>query len=167
MMKLLLRSAVVLVGIVVGCFAGGYLTFHKYARDYQTVRAFAWAGIFSAVSVNQYDQNSSDAKKELQTLLDFFKRTANSTTIDTNMRNAFLMNCGLIEARLSVLENEAGNVELSKTYLSKAQEDLKTIGWVDHSEPNILQAVKRKQVVPCGTVPQNTAKTNTDSKHCG
>jgi hypothetical protein len=167
MIKILHRSVVILVGIVMGCGVGGYLTFHRYARDYQTVRAFAWAGIFSAVSVNQYDQNTSDAKKELQTLLDLFKRATNSTTIDPNMQNAFLMNCGLVEARLSVLENEAGNVEQSKTYLSKAQEDLKAIGWVDHSESNILQAVKRKPVVPCGTATQNTAKTNATSKPCG
>ncbi len=166
MNKILLQSAVVIVGIAMGCATGGYLTFHRYARDYQTVRAFAWTGIFSAVSENQCDQNSSDAKKELQVLLDVFKRATNSTATDATMRSAFLMNCGLVEARLSVLEKEAGDVDLSKTYLSKAQEDLKATGWVDYSESNILQAVKRKPVVPCGTAPRTTAKTNTTSKPC-
>jgi hypothetical protein len=167
MTRILFQAAVVLFGIVVGCATGGYLTFHRYARDYQIVRAFAWTGIFSAVSENQYDQNTTDAKKELQVLLDIFKQETNSTAIDGMMRNAFLMNGGLVEARLSVLEKEAGNVELSKTYLSKAQEDLKAAGWIDYSESNILQAVKRKPVVPCGTAPQTTAKTNTTSKPCG
>jgi hypothetical protein len=167
MIKLLLRLTVVLVGIVMGCAAGGYLTFHRYARDYAIERAFAWPVMFLADSENQYDQNTSDAKKHLQATLDFYKRAAKSTAIDPTMKNAFLMNCGLIEARISVLENEAGNVDLSKTYLSKAQEDLKAIGWVDHSESNILQAVKRKPVVPCVAAPQSTAKTNTSSKPCG
>lgn len=167
MKKILLQSAAVLVGIVIGCIVGGYFTFHRYAQNYQNARFFAWTGIFSAVSENQYDQNTSDAKKELHMLLGYFKQATDSIVTDPTLRNAFLMNCGLVEARLSVLEKEAGNVELSKTYLSKAQEDLKAVGWVDYSESNILLAVKRKPVVPCGTAPQTTAKTNTTSKPCG
>jgi hypothetical protein len=167
MKKILLQSIVVIVGIAMGGAAGGYLTFRRYAREYAMVRSFAWTGIFAAVSVNEYDKNSSDAKHELLYTLDFYKQGAKSPAINPTMKNAFLMNCGLFEARLSVLENEAGNVELSKTYLSKAQEDLKAIGWVDHSEANILQAVKRKTVVPCGTAQQNAAKTDTTSKPCG
>ncbi len=81
----------------------------------------------------------------------------------------FVMNRGLIEARLSVLENEAGNVDQAKSYLSKAQEDLAAVGWVDHSEAIILQAVKRQPVSPCGASPQNTAKANASAtqKPCG
>jgi hypothetical protein len=48
------------------------------------------------------------------------------------------MNRGLAEARLSVLESEAGNIDLAKSYLSKAQGDLKAVGWTDLSEANIL-----------------------------
>ena len=79
------------------------------------------------------------------------------------------MNCGLIEARLSVLENEGGNADRAKSYMSKAQEDLKTVGWVDRSEANILQAVKRRPVSPCGVGSQSTAKTiaSTNQEPCG
>jgi hypothetical protein len=85
------------------------------------------------------------------------------------MKKALRMNCGLIEARLSVLENEAGNVDRAKSYLSKAQEDLKAVGWVDPSEANILQAVKRQPVSPCGMSSQSAAKTiaSTPQKPCG
>jgi hypothetical protein len=71
MKKLFLQATVVIVGIVIGGAVGGYLAFHRYARDYAIVRAFAWTGIFSAVSVNQYDMNTSDAKGELLYSLDF------------------------------------------------------------------------------------------------
>jgi hypothetical protein len=160
MRKVFLELIVVIVGIILGGAAGGYLTFHRYARDYALVRAFAWAGIFVAVSENQYDQNSSDAKQDLFYTLNLFTQGVQSSGIDTTMNKALRMKRGLIEARLSVLENEAGNVDLAKSYLSKAQEDLKAVAWVDHSEANILQAVKRQLVPPCGTARQNVAKTN-------
>jgi hypothetical protein len=60
MKKILLQSIVVIVGIAMGGAASGYLTFHRYARKYAIVRAFAWTGIFAAVSENQYDLNSSE-----------------------------------------------------------------------------------------------------------
>ena len=169
MKKILLQSIVVIVGFVAGSVAGGYLTFYRYARDYAVVRAFAWTEIFDAVSVNQYNQNSKDAKQELAHALDFYTQGVKSSAVDPPMKNVLRMNCGLIEARLSVLEKEAGNIDRAKSYLSKAQEDLAAVGWVDHSEATILQAVKRQPVSPCGTSSQNAAKTNTSTteKPCG
>ena len=169
MKTILLQSVVVIAGIVVGGAAGGYLTFHRYARDYALVRAFAWAGISDAVSVNQYNENSKDAKQELLSTLSFYTQGAKSPSLDTTMKNALRMNCGLIEARLSVLESEAGNVDGARSYLSNAEKDLKVVGWVDHSEANILQAVKRQPVFPCGTTPQSVAKAGatTTLKPCG
>ena len=169
MKKLFLRSIVVLIGIFVGIVVGGYLTFHRYARDYALVRAFAWTGIFSAVSEGQYDKNTSDAKGELIFSLNFWTQGVESSGIDPTMKNALRMNRGLTEARLSVLENEAGNVDQAKSYLSKAQEDLKAVGWVDRSEANIMQAVKRQPVPPCDATPQNATKASTSvlQKPCG
>ncbi len=169
MKKFLLRAIVVVVGIVIGCATSGYLTFHRYARDYAIVRAFAWIGIVSAVSVNQYDQNTSDAKRELLYSLKFYSQGVESSAVDPTMKNALRMNRGLTEARLSVLENEAGNVDLAKSYLSKAQEDLKAVGWLDFLEANILQAVQRRPVAPCDPAPQNAKKASMSAlqKPCG
>jgi hypothetical protein len=143
-----------------GGAAGGYLTFHRYSQKYAVVRYFAWTGIFTAVSENQYDKNSSDAKQGLVNTLDLYTRGVESSNIDPTLKKALSMKRGLIEARLSVLENEGGNSDRAKSYMSKAQEDLKAIGWVDYSEANILQAVKRQPVPPCGPPPQSAAKTN-------
>jgi len=159
MKRLLLQATSVIFGILIGGAAGAYLTFHRYARDYAIVRAFAWTGIFSAVSVNQYDKNTSDAKSELLYSLEFYSQGVASSAIDSTMRDALRMNRGLTEARLSVLESEAGNVGSAKSYFSKAREDLKAVGWVDISDGNILQAVKRQPVSPCGKGAQGVAKT--------
>ncbi len=170
MKKLLLRSVVVIVGIVVGGATGGYLTFHRYSQKYATVRYFAWAGIFVAVSEGQYDNNSSDAKQDLLNTLDLYAKGVQSFNIDPTLKKSLCMERGLIEARLSVLESEGGNADRAKSYMSKAQEDLKAVGWVDRSEANILQAVKRQPPVsPCGIASQSTAKTiaSTNQKPCG
>jgi hypothetical protein len=169
MKRILLRSVMVILGIVLGGAAGGYLTFHRYARDYALVRAFAWAGIFNTVSLNQYDENSKDAKQELLSTLSLYTQGVKSSAVGPPMKNALRMNCGLLEARLSILENESGNVGGAKSYLAKAQEDLKAVGWVDRSDANILRAVKRQPVSPCGMTSQSTAKTTAlaTQKPCG
>ena len=82
MKKILLRSIAVLVGIAVGCAAGGYLTFHRYARDYPMVRAFAWLDISAVVSEGQYDKNTSDAKQDLLNTLNYYTLGVRSSKID-------------------------------------------------------------------------------------
>ena len=168
MKKLLLQSIAVIVGIAMGGAAGGSLTFHRYARKYAIVRAFAWTGIFAAVSENQYDLNSRDAKRDLLYTLDLYRQGVQSSNIDPIMSKALRIKCGLIEARLSVIENEARNIDRAKSYMLKAQEDLKAVGWVDPSEANILQTVKRQPVPPCGMSSQSAAKTIASTQRpCG
>jgi hypothetical protein len=169
MKKFPLQSVAVILGIAIGAVSGGYLTFQRYARDYAMVRYFAWTGISAAVSVNQFDQNSKDAKQELVNTLGFYESGVQSPNISFALKNALRMECGLIEARLSVLENEAGNATRAQTYMSQAQEDLKAVGWIDRSEAIISQAVKRQPVSPCGMASETAAKTNgsTPQKPCG
>lgn len=163
MKRILFLSIAIILGIVLGGVAGGYLTFHRYARDYALVRAFAWAGISDAVSVNQFNENSSDARQELLVALSFFTQGIKSSAVDPKMKSALRMNSGLVEARLSILENESGDIDGANSYLTKAQEDLKAVGWVDHSAANILQAVRRQPVRPCDPATQNAAKANSST----
>ncbi len=86
MKKVLLRSIAVIFGIVMGCAAGGYMTFHRYARDYAMVRAFAWSGISAAVSEGQYDKNSSDAKQDLLYTLNYYTQGVQSSKIRPKIR---------------------------------------------------------------------------------
>lgn len=158
-----------IIGFVTGGATGGYLTFHRYSQKYAMVRYFAWAAIFGAVSENSYDENSADSKQELLNARNLYTKGVQSSHVDPTLKKVLCTKRGLSEARLSVLENEGGNADRAKSYLSKAQEDLKAVGWVDPSEANILQAVKRQPVTPCGAASQRTAKTIAPAtqKPCG
>jgi hypothetical protein len=85
------------------------------------------------------------------------------------MRNALRMYRGEFEAQLSILEREAGNVDQAAPYMSKAQEDLKAVGWIDYSEANILRTFSRQPVPPCGnSLRSATAQTaSRPAKPCG
>ena len=169
MKKALLRSLVAILGIIMGGVAGGYVTFHKYAQDYPLVRAFAYLGIFDAVSAGQFDKNSPEAKQELLSTLSLYMQGTKSSAVDPTMKSALRMNCGLVEARLFILANESGDADGAKSYLAKAQGDLKAVGWVDYSEANIRQVVRRQPVSPCVSTLPSTAKTGPSAaqKPCG
>ena len=167
MIKFLLRIALVIVGFAVGAIAGGYLTFYLYDKNHPGVRAFAMTGMFAAVSEGEYDRKGSDAKIELLTLIEAYSSALNSSAISKPVKNAFLFNRGLTEARLSVIHSEEGNSDQAKTYLSKAGVDLKAVGWVDVSDTIILRAAKRQ--LPCAAASQTVAKASsaTLQKPCG
>jgi hypothetical protein len=142
--RILLNFAVVLAGVSLGMGAGGYLLFARYNRHDAVVRYFAWAGIALAVSENEFDKNSTDARQLSLNALTYFEYGVRSSKIDPLMKKAIRMESGLTEARISVLESEAGHADQAKSYMSRAQEDLKAVGWLDSSDANILRAVKRE-----------------------
>jgi hypothetical protein len=141
---ILFNFVVVLAGVALGMGASGYLLFARYNRHDAVVRYFAWAGIGLAVSQNEFDENSKDARQVLLNTLTYFERGLQSSKIDPPMKKAIRMESGLTEARVSVLESEAGHADQAKSYMSRAQDDLKAVGWVDSSDANILRAVKRE-----------------------
>lgn len=166
MKRILLNSIVVLAGIIAGGGLGGYLAFERYSRQFAVVRGFSWAEMSFAVSENQFDQNTKDAKKDLLNTLGLFDRGIHSSKLDSAMKNALRMIRGEIEAQLSILESEAGNNNQAKSYLSRAQEDLKVVGWIDYSEETILRTFKRKPLPPCGTSTQNATNKPAAEKPC-
>jgi len=167
MKTLILRTVAVIGGLFIGGVAGGYAYIQRYDRNHPLEHAFAMTGIVSAVSENEYDKDSSDAKGALLTSLNIYSSAVTSSRIDQSAKNAFRMKRGLTEARLSVIENEAGNVSQAKAYLTRAQGDLRAVGWVDTSDANILQVVKRMPPAPCGSTPQNAAGATGLQKPCG
>ena len=168
MRKIILQSLLVIVGIVAGGATGGFLAFLEYSQKYTTVRYFAWAAIFGGVSENEYDNNSRDARQELLNTVDLFTKGVQSPHLDPTIKKALCMKRGLIEARLSIIENEDGNTDRATSYLSEAQEDLKAAGWADRSEATVLHVARRQPLPPCA-VPQSPAKTvaPTTQNPCG
>jgi hypothetical protein len=166
MKRIVLNSIAVFIGLLVGIGSGAYVTFARYNRDYRVVRAFSWARIGFGVSENEFGSQTSGAREALMNTLYLFEQDSESPKVDPEMRKAMRMDCGRFEAQLSVLEREGGNADQARLYMSKAQADLKAVGWTDYSEDKILRTFPR-QPSPCANSSNNAAQKTTTQKPCG
>lgn len=166
MKRLVVRVIVVLAGFLVGGGLGGYFTYARFSQHYAVIRSFNWLQIGLSVSENEFGSNSVDAKKIMNNTLYLYDRAVQSSTIDPSMKSALRMHRGEIEAQLSVLEREAGDQDQASSYMSKAQADMKDVGWMDYSEGNILKAFPR-QLSPCARFSRSTATNDGAKKPCG
>jgi len=75
------------------------------------------------------------------------------------MKQALLLHAALTKARLSILEKQDGNADQAASYMSAAHEDLKSLGWRDVSEANILAFARTlptsKRVTPPNKLPRS------------
>lgn len=149
-MKILLHLVAVILGLAIGIAAGGYFAYARYSTQFALVRNFAASAPGAAGSLDKFNKKSDNAKQDLLKTLAQYEAAGQLPDVDPNVRNALRMNCGLIEARVSVLEDEGGNAARSKAYMLKAQSDLRSAGWADISEESILQVVKRQPATPGG-----------------
>ena len=141
----LLNALVVVAAFVLAALAAGYLFLpeRRHPEEYAAFRFFGGAELAYVVAADEFDRNSKDAEDLLLRSLYLYDQGSRASVPDP-VHRAILMRCALINARLSILRDEAGDPEKAKGYLSKAEADLKTIGWTDASGPTILQAVKRR-----------------------
>jgi hypothetical protein len=142
-MKIILRILGLVLGLAIGAAAGGYFTYARYAGQFSLVRAFASIATSSASAVDEFNQKSDNAKKDLLATLSLYEGAGETRNIESGVRKALRMNCALIEVRLSALEDKAGNTARAQAYMLKAQSDLKSVGWTDPSEEIVLQAIKK------------------------
>jgi hypothetical protein len=142
-MKIILRILGMILGLAIGAAAGGYFTYARYAGQFELVRTFATIATSSATSLDEFNQKSDNAKKDLLATLSLYEGAGETPNVEVGVRKALRMNSGLIEARLSVLEEKDGNTARSKAYMLKAQDDLKSVGWADLSDETVLQAIKK------------------------
>lgn len=142
-MKIILRILGMILGLAIGAAAGGYFTYARYAGQFELVRTFATIATSSATSLDEFNQESDNAKKDLLATLSLYEGAGETPNVEVGVRKALRMNSGLIEARLSVLEEKDGNTARSKAYMLKAQDDLKSVGWADLSDETVLQAIKK------------------------
>ncbi|MFZ0951633.1 MAG: hypothetical protein WAN17_05160, partial [Candidatus Sulfotelmatobacter sp.] len=62
---------------------------------------------------------------------------------------------GIADVRLAMVEEAAGNLPASQTWMQKAQTTLQQAGWKDYSEPHLkklVQAMNKQDACdsPCG-----------------
>ena len=143
MKRILIGSIVMLLGLSLVGGAGAYFVYRDYLQKSALLRFFAWSELAFATALNQFDHNTKEAEPSLLRSLKLYQEGLQSSIPDPMVSRAIRMRCGLIKARLSVLQKEAGNPDQAKSYMSEAQADLKGLGWTDVSEATVLQAVKR------------------------
>lgn len=166
MKKILLSLLVILPGIFIGYEAGQFLPFGKLTR-HDPILSFSWFSQMGwTMTEEAFNCNSSDAKGLLLRTLKVcdigtLKVSEPGIKVDLpdSMKQALLMRSGLTNGRLAVLEEEAGNSDQAKQYLSNAQADLKAVGWRDYSPETIFQAVKKYRIRPDKAADRQPRKT--------
>jgi len=146
MKKIVLNLVAVLAGVALGAIAGNVVFFFSpqmFEKIFETrptsVRYFTWIGLGWGVSESAFEENSKDAKRFLKGHLTRIENGMDPrSSLDPAMKKALLLHAALTKARLSVLEKQAGNADQAASYMSAAQGDLKSLGWRDVSEANIL-----------------------------
>ena len=174
MKKIVLNSVAVLAGVALGAIAGIVVfspqVFETVFETRPTsVRYFVWIGIGWGVSENAFAENSKDAEHLLKGHLTFIEKGMDpKSSLDPAMKKALLLHAALTKARLSILENQAGNADQATSYMSAAQGDLKSLGWRDVSEANILTFARTpptgKRVTPPSDLRQSTPKSGSPVK---
>ena len=147
MKKVLLSSVVVLAGIGIGFSAGEVYSLHRVKESLATEAGyFNWAGMGWMVSWDAFDANAKDAKEVLLKALQIYENGMQpQSSLDPEMKKALRLQAALTKARLSVLEDKAGNADQARSYMSAAQADLKSLGWTDCSEEAILKMIEKEK----------------------
>lgn len=139
MKRIIASILIILAGLVIGLGVGTYSAFAHYAQGYSIPRFFASSELAFSLANDSFERRSGDAKALLLKSLATYESGMRSSIPGPMMKNAMRMRTGLIKARLSVLEKEAGNIVQSNSYMAEAQADFKTVGWIDTSETRIME----------------------------
>jgi hypothetical protein len=108
----------------------------------------------SAMRLQDPKETPKRRREYLNLLLDIAQKGRVSVT-DPVALTLVDVETGITDVRLATVEEAAGNLPASQTWLQKAQATLKEAGWKDYSEPHLkkLVLVMNKQDAcdsPCG-----------------
>jgi hypothetical protein len=168
--KALFFGLLFLVGAGLGLFAGWELSSSRLivierrpfdnpsGRDFlKTYDLFArlWSlHIGSAMRLQDPKEGPARRREYLNLLLDTAQKGKASVT-DPVALTLVDVEIGITDVRLAMVEEAAGNLPASQTWMQKAQATLKQAGWKDYSEPHLKKLVlaMNKQDAcdsPCG-----------------
>src|SRR5215471_17328518 len=152
MKKIVLNSVMVIVGVAFGFVAGDFLVAMRFFGKPTLTRYAMWTTIAQGVSERAFEENSSDAPQLQRKHLWLLENGMDpSSRLDPSMKKGLLLQAALTKARLSILEKRSGNAEQADSYMSSAQADLKTLGWLDYSAAHVEQTVQPRPAKPVAT----------------
>lgn len=159
-----------LIGIVLGLYAGWKLSSsfesarewrsfdnpdgHDFFKTYDLIARLRLADMGVAMRLQNPKESPERQREYLNLILDAVARGRTGVT-DPTALTLIDVETGITYARLAMVEETAGNLPASQTWMQKAQIILKQAGWKDCSEAHlkeIVQARNRQDSCdsPCG-----------------
>lgn len=161
MKKMVLNSAMVIVGAAVGFAAGDFIVAMRFWGQTTETRYSMWTTIAQVVSEEAFEKNSPDAEKVLRKHLTLLENGMDPRSgLEPSMKKALLLQAAFVKARLSILEKRAGQVEQAASYMSAAQADLQSLGWLDYSAAHIERVVQPHRSTPTSAPSVKPASVN-------
>lgn len=161
--RLLLLGAV--VGLVAGyrlsswhelSYAWHYLDDpegHEFFENYDLIARLGRADIRSEIRLENPSESPERRRESLDLILDAAQKGRPHVT-DPAVLTLIDVETGITYTRLAMVEEAAGNLPASQTWMQKAQATLKQAGWKDCSEAHLKDVVqalnKRDSCTPCG-----------------
>jgi hypothetical protein len=114
---------------------------HEFFKTYDLI-ARLWSLNMGSAGRLQDPKYGSEARREyLNSLLDIAQKGRPQVT-DPAVLTLIDVETGITYVRLAMVEEAAGNLPASQTWMQKAQTTLKQAGWKDCSEAHLKELVK-------------------------
>ncbi|MGA7514114.1 MAG: hypothetical protein WBW46_14555 [Candidatus Sulfotelmatobacter sp.] len=168
--KTLFFGLLFLVGAGFGLFAGWELSSSRliaiekrpfdnprgrdFLNTYDLFARLSSLDMGSAMRLQDPKQSPERRREYLNLLLDTAQKGRASVT-DPATLTLVDVEIGIADVRLAMVEEAAGNLPASQTWMQKAQTTLQQAGWKDYSEPHLkklVQAMNKQDACdsPCG-----------------
>jgi hypothetical protein len=144
-MKRLSRiSALLLLGVVLGLPLGGYLVQHKFIDKEKAMGMWIEESAVDDFAKKEFIYaNAQSAREALQYAIKIHKEMQGTSTLWGWTEK---LDLGWCYGELSLIEESAGNTDLARNYMTRAELTLKEVGLKDSSEAHIRQVLQRKPV---------------------
>ena len=157
--KTALFGLLFLIGIGLGSYAGWELgstfesvrEFHAFRtaeekvflRTYESMASLWMVNMGSATRLQDPKYGSEGRREYLNLVLDAAQKGRAQVT-DPAALTLIDVETGITYGRLAMVEEAAGNLRASQTWMQKAQATLKQAGWKNYSEPHLREIVQAR-----------------------
>jgi hypothetical protein len=155
--KILLFGSLLIAGMGVGLFGGWQISSFRSARErhafeiaegpdfvkaYEAMARLKLADTGTATRLQDPKKNADARREYLQLTLDTASKARAGVT-DPRVLTLINVETGINYVRLAMVEEAAGNLSTSQTWMQKAQATLKEAGWQDCSEAHLRDLVQK------------------------
>lgn len=127
---------------------------HQFFKTYDLIARLRLADLGAAMRLQNPKESPERRREYLNLILDAVQKGRAGVT-DPAALTLIDMETGITYARLATVEEAAGNLPASRTWMQKAQTTLKQAGWKDCSEAHLKEIVQARNKqdscdTPCG-----------------